>query len=189
MGHFTVIYDANVLYPAPLRDILMQLALTGLYRAKWTNRIHEEWIRNVLKNRPDLSKESLEKTRNLMNSAVLDCLVENYEDIEVGLQLPDSNDRHVLAAAIVSGCEVVVTFNIKDFPSNELDKYSIEAQHPDDFLMHLTDLDCNKFCSAIKKTRVRLKNPPKNMAEYLDILSNQGLTKTVLFLKSYQSLL
>lgn len=189
MGHFTVLYDANVLYPAPLRDVLMQLALTGLFRAKWTNRIHEEWIRNVLKNRPDLSRELLEKTKSLMNSAVLDCLVGSYEDIEMGLQLPDLNDRHVLAAAIVSSCDVIVTFNIKDFPNRELDKYSIEAQHPDDFLMHLADLDCKEFCSAIKTTRMRLKNPPKNIAEYLDILSNQGLTKTGLFLKDHQSLL
>lgn len=189
MGNFTVLYDANVLYPAPLRDVLMQLALTGLYRAKWSTRIHEEWIRNVLKNRPDLSKESLEKTRDLMNSVILDCLVEDYEDIEMGLQLPDLNDRHVLAAAIVSSCDVIVTFNTKDFPNNNLDKYSIEAQHPDDFLMHLTDLNCDKFCSAIKITRTRLKNPPKEIDEYLDILNKQGLSKTVLFLKNNQSFL
>jgi predicted nucleic acid-binding protein len=189
MGHFTVLYDANVLYPAPLRDLLMQLATTGLYRAKWTNKIHEEWIRNVIKNRPDLSKDVLEKTKNLMNSAVLDCLVENYQDLEVGLKLPDVNDKHVLAAAIVAGCDVIVTFNIKDFPSNELDKYCIEAQHPDDFLMHITDLDRNKFCLAIKSIRTRLRNPPKNKAEYLDILLNQGLTKTVSFLKDHLSFL
>ncbi|WP_133137747.1 PIN domain-containing protein [Legionella rowbothamii] len=189
MGHFTVLYDANVLYPAPLRDVLMQLASTGLYRAKWTNRIHEEWIRNVLKNRPDLSRELLDKTKNIMNSAVLDCLVEHYEDIEVGLKLPDLNDRHVLAAAIVSGCDVIVTFNTKDFPNKELEKYSIESQHPDDFLMHLTDLDCTEFCSAIKEIRMRLKNPPKNITEYLEILSNQGLSKTVSFLDNHSSLL
>ncbi|WP_239005210.1 PIN domain-containing protein [Legionella sp. MW5194] len=133
MGHFTVLYDANVLYPAPLRDILIQLATTRLYRAKWSNRIHEEWIRNVLKNRSDISREQLEKIKNLMDSSVLDCLVENYEDIEGGLQLPDSNDKHILAAAIVSSCDVIVTFNIKDFPSKELDKYAIETQHPDGF--------------------------------------------------------
>ncbi|MDX1837730.1 PIN domain-containing protein [Legionella taurinensis] len=189
MGHFTVLYDANVLYPAPLRDILIQLATTRLYRAKWSNRIHEEWIRNVLKNRSDISREQLERIKKLMDSSVLDCLVENYEDIEGGLQLPDSNDKHILAAAIVSSCDVIVTFNIKDFPSEELDKYAIETQHPDDFLMHLTNLDLGKFCVAIKTTRMRLKNPPKNITEYLEILSNQGLTKTVLFLEDHRSLL
>lgn len=189
MSHFTVLYDANILYPAPLRDVLMQLASTGLYRAKWSSRIHEEWIRNVLKNRPDFSREQLEKIRDLMNTSVLDCLVENYEDIEEGLQLPDSNDKHVLAAAIVSGCDVIVPFNIKDFPAKELTKYSIEAQIPDDFLLYLTDLDPNKFCLAIKTIRTRLKNPPKTITEYLETLSNQGLSKTVLFLEEHRGLL
>ncbi|MCE3046381.1 PIN domain-containing protein [Legionella sp. 16cNR16C] len=185
MSNFTVLYDACVFYPAPLRDLLMQLAVSELYRAKWTNRIHEEWIRNVLRNRPDLSRDVLEKTKNIMNMSVLDCLVENYEDIEAALKLPDPNDNHVLAAAIVSGCNVIVTFNTKDFPKQELDKYSIEAQHPDDFLMHLTDLHFEKLCLATKTVRSRLKNPPKNIEEYLLILSKQGLEKTVSFLRKY----
>lgn len=72
MSFFTALYDANVLYPAPLRDLLMHLAMTGLFRAKWTNEIHEEWIRNVLENRPDLTRNQLERTRDLMNEHVLD---------------------------------------------------------------------------------------------------------------------
>ena len=67
MSNFAALYDACVLYPAPLRDLLMHLALTDLYRAKWTNEIHDEWIRNVLANRDDLSQESLVRTRDLMN--------------------------------------------------------------------------------------------------------------------------
>lgn len=78
-SNFTVVFDANVLYPAPLRDFLMQLALTDLFRAKWTNMIHDEWIRNVLKNRPDLTQKQLERTRDLMNAHVRDSVVEDYE--------------------------------------------------------------------------------------------------------------
>lgn len=189
MVNFTVLYDACVLYPAPLRDLLMQLATCELYRAKWSERIHQEWIRNVLKNRPDLNIEILEKIRKTMDKSVLDCLVEHFDDIEQSLKLPDPNDNHVLAAAIVSGCDVIVTFNIKDFPSKELDKYGIEAQHPDDFLMNLTDLNINKFCSAIKAVRTRLKNPPKNTNDYLLTLEKQGLPKTAEFLVSHYSLL
>ena len=81
MANLTVLYDACVLYPAPLRDLLMELALSDLYRAKWSNRIHDEWMRNVLKSRPDLSKDKLERTRQMMNDHVLDSLVENFEDI------------------------------------------------------------------------------------------------------------
>ena len=86
MTTFAALYDACVLYPAPLRDLLMWLALTDLYRAKWTNEIHEEWMRNLLESREDLSREQLEKTRNLMNSHVRDCVVDGYQNITSTLQ-------------------------------------------------------------------------------------------------------
>lgn len=75
MASFTAVYDACTLYPAPLRDLLMHLALTDLFRAKWTDQIHDEWIRSVLRDRPDLALEQLERTRSLMNAHVRDCLV------------------------------------------------------------------------------------------------------------------
>lgn len=96
---FTAFYDANVLYSAPLRDFLMYLALTGTYRARWTTQVHEEWKRNLLKNRPNLTRENLDRTSSLMNKAVPDGLVTDYEPLIHGLQLPDSDDRHVLASA------------------------------------------------------------------------------------------
>jgi hypothetical protein len=77
----TVVFDACVLYPAPLRDLLMHLTLAGLFKAKWTNEIHEEWIRNLLKQRPDLGRAQLERTRDLMNAYALDCLVEGYQNL------------------------------------------------------------------------------------------------------------
>ncbi|MEZ2233262.1 PIN domain-containing protein [Microcoleus sp.] len=98
------LYDACVLYSAPLRDLLMQLALTDLFQARWTDEIHDEWIRNVLKNRPDLTIEQLTRTKDLMNRYVRDCLVTGYEWIIPSLNLPDPNDRHILAAAIKSYC-------------------------------------------------------------------------------------
>ena len=76
MANVIALYDSCVLYSAPLRDLLMHLALTDLYQAKWTDAIHDEWIRNVLANRPDLKLQQLERTRDLMNSHVLDCLSE-----------------------------------------------------------------------------------------------------------------
>ena len=130
MTSFTALFDACVLYPAPLRDLLLRLAFTGLFRARWTDRIHEEWIRNLLKKRLDLRRDALERTRRLMNDSVPDCLVTEYEDLIEGLSLPDSNDRHILAAAIQSGCDVIVTYNLSDFPPSYLEKFAIEAQHP-----------------------------------------------------------
>ena len=113
---FTVIYDACVLYPNYLRDILIQLAIADLFRAKWTNLIHDEWIRNLIENRPDLPKEKLNQVKDLMNSQVRDSLVTDFEQLIPSLTLPDPNDRHILAAAIVAEADVIVIFNLKDFP-------------------------------------------------------------------------
>lgn len=96
---FVVVYDACVLYPAPMRDFLMHLATTGLFSARWTNQIHDEWIRNLQRKRPDLDVRSLKRTRELMDEAVEDCLVTGYESLIEGLTLPDPDDRHVVAAA------------------------------------------------------------------------------------------
>lgn len=148
MANFTVIYDANVLYPAPLRDFLMRLALTDLFRARWTEDIHAEWIRNVLEVRPDLKREQLERTRELMNANVRDCLVDGYQPLITALELPDPDDRHVLAAAIRANASVIVTFNLRDFPSELLAQYGIEAQHPDEFIVHLIDLNQAKVCGS-----------------------------------------
>lgn len=161
--------------------------MTDLYRAKWTNEIHEEWIRNVLANRPDLTKTQLERTRELMNSNVRECLVEGYEKLIPALTLPDPDDRHVLAAAIRSSSSVIVTFNLKDFPAKTLKEFGIEAQHPDDFLMHLLDLAPEMVCVAARQQRVNLKRPSMNADEYLECLKRQRLLKTVTQLKKYIS--
>jgi len=115
ISSFTVVYDACVLYPAPLRDFLMWLALSGCFRARWSEQIHAEWKRNLLRNRPDLSAAQLDRTSTLMNDAIPDSLVCGYEKLIPGLFLPDPDDRHVLAAAIRCGASVIVTFNRKDF--------------------------------------------------------------------------
>lgn len=105
----TAIYDACVLYPAPLRDFLMWLALADLFKARWTEEIHAEWIRNILNNRSDLTLEQLTRTKNLMNTNVRDCLVTDYESLIETIELPDSDDRHVLAAAIHTKASTIVT--------------------------------------------------------------------------------
>jgi predicted nucleic acid-binding protein len=131
----------------------MHAAVTDLFRARWSDAIHDEWIRNVLKDRPDLSAEQLERTRELMNAHVRDCLVTGYESLIPSLTLPDPDDRHVLAAAIRCGADVIVTFNVKDFPDDALKPFGIEAQHPDDFLAYQLDLAPNVMCAAAKRQR------------------------------------
>lgn len=126
-SQFTVVYDACVLYPAPLRDLLMHLALSDLYRARWSDLIHDEWTRNVLASRPDLTQDQLNRTRQLMNAHVRDSLVTGFEYLIPSIRLPDPDDRHVAAAAIHSGASLIVTFNLKDFPAEVLKPYNLVA--------------------------------------------------------------
>lgn len=186
---FTAVYDANVLYPAPLRDFLMHLALTGVYRARWTAEIHEEWKRNLLLNRPDLSREQLDRTSSAMDRAVPDALVTGHESLCSSLNLPDPDDRHVLAAAIKCGASVIVTFNLKDFPSDVLESFEVEAMHPDDFIADLFDLDQAAVLQAAQAQRASLRNPPRTAREFLERLSLQGLTQSVKLLSDYERLI
>ena len=183
------IYDACVLYPAPLRDLLMRLAIAEAVRAHWTETIHEEWMGSVLKDRPDLAREQLERTRSLMNAHVHDALVEGFEPLIPGLTLPDPDDRHVLAAAIRAGAGVIVTFNLKDFPTEALAPHGVRAQHPDEFVGHLLD-DCRDLvCGAAKEQRASLKNPPKSVAEYLNTLERVGLPQTAARLRTFEGVI
>jgi hypothetical protein len=185
----TAVYDANILYPAPLRDLFIRVAQAGLVRARWTEMIHDEWIRNVLKDNPRLLAERLARTRTLMNEAVRDCLVTGYDDLIASLSLPDPDDRHVLAAAVRAGAGVIVTYNLADFPAETLARFDVEAQHPDDFLVGLLDLAPGVVCAAVKRQRESLQNPPKTAEELLATLESQGLTQTVARLRQFIDLL
>ena len=186
---FTALYDANVLYPAPLRDFLMNLALTGIYRARWSASIHDEWKRNLLLNRPDLTPEHVDRTSSLMDAAVPDALVTDYGSLVEGLDLPDEDDRHVLAAAIKCNASVIVTFNLKDFPKSVLGVFDIEPLHPDDFIADLWDLDKAAVLEAAQRQRISLKNPPHSVQQYLDRLLQQKLPETVKLLSGFKFLL
>ncbi len=185
MAGFTVFYDANVLYPAELRNLLMHLSLTGLFRAKWSADVHEEWMRSLLKNRPDLTREKLERTRQLMDRATIDALVTGYEHLIPGLVLPDEDDRHVLAAAIRCGASLIITCNLSDFPAEALSPFDIEAQHPDEFILHLLDLAPGRVIEAAQNHRTSLRNPPKTVEEYVDSLAGQGLQQTASALREH----
>ncbi|MGI4848205.1 MAG: PIN domain-containing protein [Janthinobacterium lividum] len=165
---FTVLYDANVLYPAPLRNFLMHLALTGVYRAHWSGQIQEEWKRNLLINRPELNREQLNRTSLLMDLALPDALVIGYEPLIEQVQLPDINDRHVLAAAIKSNATSIITFNLKDFPSVYLQPYDIEALHPDDFIVLVWNLNRTAVVEAARRQRASLEKPASECARILE---------------------
>ncbi|MEZ4240519.1 MAG: PIN domain-containing protein [Myxococcota bacterium] len=176
---FTVVYDANVLYPAPLRDLLVRLAMTGIVRAKWTDEILDEVFRNILLNRPDLTPEKLSRTRHLMNAAVRDVMVEGYQPLVSALDLPDPDDRHVLAAAIHCGAQSIVTHNLKDFPANKLQPHGTQAVHPDEFVLDLLDLSPGVVLRVLQEQQTSLKKAPQTLEQLLDTLEANGLVRAV----------
>lgn len=184
-----MLLDACVLYPAPLRDFLMHLAVLDAFKARWTNQIHDEWTRNVLKKRPDLKAEQLQRTCKLMNTHVRDCLVTDYKGLIPNLVLPDANDRHVLAAAIVARAHIIATFNLKDFPPRGLKPYGITAQHPDDLVVDLLYQNEDLVIQALRNQRATLKNPAKSVEELLGVLDAQGLTMSVVQLQKFKELI
>lgn len=177
--------DACVLYPAPLRDLLLSLAAAGIYRAKWSQQIHDEWISRLLANRPDLDPERLRTTCTRMNVAVPDSLVTGYEDLIESLELPDPDDRHVLAVAIRSDADAIITFNQRDFCENELQKYDLYTEHPDEFVSNMITIYTPRVISAVREMRGRLRNPPKDVDDFLATLHQQGLPQTVSKLSDY----
>jgi predicted nucleic acid-binding protein len=173
----TVVFDACVLYPQTLRDLLLNLARTDLFRARWTDLINEEWSRKLLEKNPG-NADRVARTLALVNQSVEDCLISGYEEVIPTLQLPDPDDRHVLAAAIVAQASVIVTLNLDDFPPEQFGSFGIEAQHPDTFVAYLIGLDQQAVCAGIRRMRERYKNPPMTAAEYVDSLDKKRLSQS-----------
>jgi predicted nucleic acid-binding protein len=180
---FVVVYDANVLYGNEVRDLLIRIARSGAVQAHWTNETLDEITRNLATNRPDISADTLSILRERMNAAIPGALVKNYEGLIEGLKLPDANDRHVLAAAIKAGAEVIVTSNLKDFPADMLAGYDIEAKSPDDFVLDQLDLDESVVRDCVHQIANSRTRPPKTFAAILDALERAGLVESAAALR------
>lgn len=172
---FTAVLDANVIYPAPVRDLLLNLADLEIFSPKWSEIIHEEWIRNLLINRTDLSRPKLMRTVKIMNSVFPDAEVHGFEELIDDLELPDLDDRHVLAAAIHCKADAIITFNQKDFPAKYLKKFNIEVYNPDKFLNLLYKLSPEIVHKAFSNQLASLRNPPKTKEELIETLVNCNL--------------
>ena len=189
MASLVCVYDANVLYPAQLRDLLMRLALEELVRPHWTDRIHQEWMENLLENRLDISREQLKRTRQLMVQALPGAHVEEeaYRRHIGDLDLPDPEDRHVLAAAIEAEAEVIATFNLGDFPAEALEPYGIRAVHPDMLVLELVEEDSAGVLEAMRQHRRTQRQPPISPEEYADVLRNARLDEAARFAAQHGS--
>jgi predicted nucleic acid-binding protein len=163
---YTVVLDACVLFPNILRDTLLTLAERELFRPLWSAAILDEVRRNVIAKR-NVDPSALDRTLALMNIAFDDALVEDWQPLVVGLELPDPDDRHVLAAAIAGGAQTIVTFNLVDFPAKQLGPHHVDAVHPDTFLLDQLDLAPARVLSALAKQAQRFRNPAMDLSGLL----------------------
>ena len=183
----TALLDANVLYPAGLRDLLLRLADRYLFAPVWSADIHAEWMRSLLADRPDIDAGVLDRTREVMDRHFPDAVVTGYEAIAAGLDLPDPSDRHVLATAIHGGANVIVTRNLRDFPADRLAPHAIAAQHPDAFIAGLFETDPGAVLAAVRGHRAALRHPPRSASDHLAALERLGLTGTVSLLRRHEA--
>jgi len=179
---FICVLDTNVIYPIEIRDLLFWFAHYDLYTPKWSSHIFDEW-RDVMKRKGVSEEESL-KRMDKANIAFPDALVINYSGLISGLSLPDPKDCHVLAAAIKTNANVIVTNNTKDFPKDYLSSYGLSAKTADDFLTDIIDLNPEEAIKAFREMVLNRRNPDLDEFELLDILRNRGLTDTANYLHS-----
>jgi len=170
--------DANVLYPALSRNLFMYFALGDLFRPRWSARVHEEWIAALLRDRPDISRAQLERTRSLMEAELDDALVEDYEPLVESLALPDAKDLHVLAAAIHCRAECIVTLNLRDFPGESLAAFDLVALHSDTFLSRLAKKHAEEARAAFLALCAERKRPYQPPQEVLALLRGRGFPAT-----------
>lgn len=185
MALLSALLDANVLYPAGLRDFLLRLADQSLYAPLWSADIHAEWIGSVLADRPDLTEDVLERTRAVMDRHFPDAVVTGYSARAAGLDLPDPNDIHVLAAAIEGEADMIVTRNLRDFPADRLAPLGLTAQPPDAFIVNLFNVGLEPVLAAVRGHRAALRNPPRTASEHLVALERLGLVRTVSLLRPH----
>jgi hypothetical protein len=176
VNRFVAVLDANVLFSFRVKDVLLTFAELGLYRARWTQQILDEWTENLVEQKPEL-EDRIRSQQLAMENAFPESVVEGYEAIAVGLALPDPNDNHVLAATIRCGAQLIVTENLKDFPANVLAQYDIEARSADDFLSSTFELFPRDSLAALRTVRRGYDNPAMNPSEFIMDLRRVKLVK------------
>ncbi len=159
-----VVLDACVLVPHPLFDTLLRLADAGLFRPLWSDQILIE-VERTLTLKRGLTPHKARRRIDQMRRAFPEALVEGYDDL-IPAMTNDPKDRHVVAAAVFSGANLIVTANLKDFPAQSLRQYELEAVHPDDFLLDRLDLDVDTVIECLRQQRGDYTNPAMEVAAF-----------------------
>lgn len=179
---FSCVLDTNIIYPIEIRDIIFWFAFYDLFTIKWSHHVFTEWV-EVMR-RKNVSEKDIQQRIANANAAFPDAQVNNYEELIDNLDLPDPNDRHVLAAAIKTNASIIVTNNVKDFPQEYLSKFSIKAQTADEFLTDIIDLNPDVAIAAFRKMVLNRRKPDLDEFQVLDILRKRELKLTADYLHS-----
>lgn len=171
------VYDACVLYPFQLRNLLIQCAVDRLVEARWSDDIHDEWIRNLAARTSGLTADRLKRTRDLMKSVLPEADVQGHHRLIPDIRLPDPADRHVVAAAITGGATIIVTWNIKDFAVDELARHGLVCKDPDTFLTELLMAAPDATIASVANAKRNLQRTTPTVEEFLKALERQGLTR------------
>ena len=171
------VFDACILYPFHLRNVIVQAAVDRLVHARWTDEIHDEWMRNLVANAPDLSVDRLDATKQLMTIALPDATVSGYEKHIETISLPDPGDRHVVAAAIEAKATHILTWNLRHFPARALKAHGLVCRTPDAFLADLYDQVPQLLLASLANARRNLSKSGLSAEEFVDVLREQGLTQ------------
>jgi hypothetical protein len=166
------VFDACILYPFHLRNIVVQAAVDRLVEARWTDEIHDEWIHNLAASAPAIPIERLRTTRGLMNAALPAANVIGYDAIIPTVNLPDAGDRHVVAAGAAIGASVILTWNLRDFPADELRKFGLRSETPDVFLAGLHDVAPKLIIESPANARRNLNKSRVSAPDFIAILNN-----------------
>lgn len=177
---FTCVLDTNVIYPIDIRDLLFWFAAYDLFTPKWSKHIFNEWEDVMI--RKGIPEEEIKKRLKKAQLAFPDALVDNYEPLVNSLELPDEKDRHVLAAAIKTNANIIVTNNIKDFPSPYLATFGLTAKTADDFISDTIDLNNDLALEAFRAMVLNRTNPNLDEFEILDRLRKNGLLDSANYL-------
>jgi predicted nucleic acid-binding protein len=181
---FLAVVDACALYPYSLRDTLLRLAEIELYDIQWSDRIIDEMRRNLVEN-VAVPEERADRMVNAMNNAFEGATVAS-EPIALleHAMTNDEKDRHVLAAAVVSRSEIIVTFNVKHFPEAALEPLGVEAVHPDDFLQTLLAIDAQAVVETLRQQAADMVDPPFSFDELLGALDTAGVPEFVALVRT-----
>ena len=170
-------FDACILYPFHLRNIVVQAAVDRLVEARWTDAIHEEWIRNLAANAQAIPMERLQITRQLMNDALPTAMVTGYEEYVPAVALPDPDDRHIVAAAIAAKASLILTWNLRYFPEIDLKKFGLQRMTPDEFLSGLFEKAPDLVIGSLASARRNLSKSQVSASDFIRILESQKLVQ------------